>query len=51
MKKLLLSWVFWALLSAGFAAFTAIFAKIGIENVNSDFATFIRTMVILWWRH
>ena len=47
MKKLLLSWVFWALLSAGFAAFTAIFAKIGIENVNSDFATFIRTMVIL----
>jgi transporter family protein len=47
MKNLLLSWVFWALLSAGFAALTAIFAKIGIENVNSDFATFIRTMVIL----
>ena len=39
--------VFWALLSAGFAALTAIFAKIGIENVNSDFATFIRTVVIL----
>jgi bacterial/archaeal transporter family protein len=47
MKNLLLSWVFWALLSAGFAALTAIFAKVGIENVNSDFATFIRTVVIL----
>jgi transporter family protein len=47
MKNLVLSWVFWALLSAGFAALTAIFAKIGIENVNSDFATFIRTVVIL----
>jgi transporter family protein len=47
MKSLMLSWVFWALLSAGFAALTAIFAKIGIENVNSDFATFIRTAVIL----
>jgi transporter family protein len=47
MKNLLLSWVFWALLSAGFAALTAIFAKIGVENVNSDFATFIRTLVIL----
>jgi bacterial/archaeal transporter family protein len=41
------SWQFWALLSAVFAALTAIFAKIGIENVNSDFATFIRTVVIL----
>lgn len=33
--------------SAFFAALTAIFAKIGIENVGSDFATFIRTIVIL----
>src|SRR3954465_4556430 len=41
------SWQFWAILSAAFAALTAIFAKIGIENVNSDFATFIRTIVIL----
>ena len=41
------SWQFWALASAAFAALTAIFAKIGIENVNSDFATFIRTIVIL----
>jgi len=42
-----MSWQIWALLSAGFAAMTAIFAKIGIENINSDFATFIRTLVIL----
>jgi transporter family protein len=41
------SWQFWALLSAAFAALTAIFAKIGVENVNADFATFIRTIVIL----
>jgi transporter family protein len=46
-KNLALSWSFWALLSAAFAALTAIFAKIGIENVNSDFATFIRTIFIL----
>ena len=47
MQSALVSWQFWAVLSAGFAALTAIFAKIGIENVNSDFATFIRTIVIL----
>ena len=47
MMKLLQSWQFWALLSALFAALTAIFAKIGIENINSDFATFIRTTIIL----
>ena len=47
MKTVLASWQFWALLSAAFAAFTAIFAKVGVENVNSDFATFIRTIVIL----
>jgi bacterial/archaeal transporter family protein len=44
---MLLSWQFWAVLSAVFAALTAIFAKVGIENINSDFATFIRTIVIL----
>eukprot|EP01030_Chromulinospumella_sphaerica_P026080 gene26080-26254_t len=44
MKELLGGWQFWAALSAGFAALTAIFAKVGIENVNSDFATFIRTI-------
>jgi len=48
MEPLLKSWQFWALLSAGFAALTAIFAKIGVENVNSDFATFVRTIVILF---
>jgi transporter family protein len=41
------SWQVWAGLSAVFAALTAIFAKVGVENVNSDFATFIRTIVIL----
>jgi bacterial/archaeal transporter family protein len=46
-KILLSSWQAWALLSAAFAALTAIFAKIGVENVNSDFATFVRTVVIL----
>jgi transporter family protein len=40
-------WQVWAVLSAVFAALTAIFAKIGIENVNSDFATLIRTVIIL----
>jgi len=41
------SWQVWAVLSAVFAALTAIFAKVGVENVNADFATFIRTIVIL----
>ncbi|PQO47238.1 EamA family transporter [Blastopirellula marina] len=41
------NWFLWAILSAGFAALTAIFAKIGLEGVNSDFATLIRTVVIL----
>src|SRR5690349_4836970 len=44
---LLGTWQVWALGSAGFAAVTAIFAKVGVENVNSDFATFVRTIVIL----
>ena len=41
------SWQFWALLSAVFAALTAIFAKVGVDNVNPDFATFVRTIIIL----
>ena len=41
------SWFVWALLSAVFAALTAIFAKIGLRGVDSDYATLIRTMVIL----
>ena len=41
------SWQIWAVLSAIFAALTAIFAKVGVENVNSDLATFIRTIVVI----
>ena len=40
-------WILWALLSACFAALTAIFAKIGIRGVDSDLATLIRTAIIL----
>jgi transporter family protein len=42
-----MTWVAWALLSAFFAGITAILAKIGVENVNSNLATAIRTTVIL----
>ena len=41
------SWFFWAALSACFAALTAIFAKVGIQGIDSDFATLIRTVVIV----
>jgi transporter family protein len=41
------SWPFWAILSAVFAAMTAIFAKVGVRDVDSDVATLIRTVVIL----
>ena len=47
MKGAFASWQVWAVFSAVFAALTAIFAKIGVENVSSDFATFVRTIVIL----
>lgn len=40
-------WIFYALLSAFFASLTAIFAKVGVQGVNSDVATAIRTVVIL----
>ncbi|KAF1712489.1 transporter [Pseudoxanthomonas kalamensis DSM 18571] len=40
-------WFFWALSSAVFAALTAIFAKVGLQGVDSDFATLIRTAFIL----
>lgn len=40
-------WFFWATLSAVFAAMTAIFAKLGIQGVNADFATLIRTLIIV----
>ena len=41
------SWQFWALLSAVFAALTAVFAKVGVSGINSDFATLIRTVVVI----
>jgi len=40
-------WFYWALLSAVFAALTAIFAKVGIQGVDSDLATWVRTGIIL----
>jgi transporter family protein len=47
MSPLSSSWQLWALLSAFFAALTAIFAKVGIEGINSDLATLIRTAIVL----
>lgn len=44
---MLQSWQFWALMSAVFAALTAVFAKVGVSGINSDMATFIRTAIIL----
>jgi transporter family protein len=41
------SWQVWALLSAAFAALTAIFAKIGVTDIDSDLATFVRTIVVI----
>ena len=46
--KFCVMWCVYALLSAFFAALTAIFAKIGIKGVNTDLATAIRTVVILF---
>ena len=49
-------WLPWALLSAAFAAMTAILAKIGIANVDTDLATLLRTFVVVialgsLWEH
>src|SRR5262249_5284598 len=41
------SWQIWAVLSAVFAALTAIFAKVGVEDINADLATLIRTVIVL----
>lgn len=41
------NWFTWALLSAVFAALTTVFAKLGVADVDPDFATFIRTLVIV----
>jgi transporter family protein len=40
-------WFYWALMSAIFAALTAIFAKVGIKGIDSDLATLIRTAIII----
>lgn len=47
MKSLFQLWQTWALLSAIFAAVTAILAKVGVEAIGSDLATLIRTAVVL----
>lgn len=47
MKALVQAWQFWAVLSAAFAAATAILAKVGVEAVTSDLATLVRTAVVL----
>lgn len=47
MRAALESWQFWALLSALFAALTAIFGKVGVERIDSNFATLIRCVVIV----
>jgi transporter family protein len=39
-------WLVWALLSAVFAALTAVFAKVGLGAIDADFATLVRTVVI-----
>lgn len=41
------SWQFWAVLSAVFAALTAIFAKIGVSGLPSDYMTLLRTAVVI----
>ena len=45
--KFTASWQFFALASAVFAALTAVFGKLGVAEINSNLATFIRTIVIL----
>jgi bacterial/archaeal transporter family protein len=42
-----LTWINWALLSAFFAALTAIFAKVGVREIDSDLATLVRTFVVV----
>lgn len=46
MAQMLAAWQFWALGAAMFAALTAIFAKVGVRDIDPDFATFIRTTVV-----
>jgi len=42
------NWFFWAALSAAFAALTAVFAKLGVEGVDADVATLVRTVIIVF---
>lgn len=41
------SWIFWALLSAVFAALTTVFARVGVAGVDADLATLLRTVLIV----
>lgn len=47
MSATALPWYVWAVLAAAFAALTAIFGKVGVQDLNPDYATLIRTAVIL----
>lgn len=47
MGTLTQNWQFWALMAAVFAAATAIFAKIGVSDINSNFATLVRTVIVV----
>lgn len=47
MTTLTISWQFWAFMAAVFAALTAIFAKVGVDNINADYATFLRTIIVI----
>lgn len=47
MTEMTMSWIFWAALSAVFAAATALLAKVGVEGIDSNLATAIRTTVVL----
>src|SRR5579872_472859 len=42
-----MNWIFWAVLSALFAGLTAVLAKIGVKDVDSNLATAVRTVVVL----
>lgn len=44
-----MSWILWAILSAVFAACTALLAKVGVEHIDSNLATAIRTTVVLFF--
>lgn len=47
MHSLSQSWLFWAFLAAIFASLTAVLAKVGVSDINSNYATFLRTVVVV----